>query len=64
MQKHNALKRKKPIAARDFKQWVKLFNLGVDENFIGEKAKQIPQRIHSIATVLQIINAFPYTVLQ
>jgi hemoglobin len=54
MQKHKAMNRKKPITARDFKQWVKLFNLSVDENFIGEKANLIKQRVHSIATVLQI----------
>lgn len=42
-----------PIQAKHFGRWLLLFNQTVDENFSGEKAREVKDRARSIAGVFQ-----------
>ena len=54
LQIHQALHKRIPLSADDFKHWQDLFVSTVDELYKGEKADLAKQRAISIATVMQI----------
>jgi hemoglobin len=50
LQKHLQL----PIDKSHFSQWLELFKETVDENFEGDKAKEVKMRAQSIAGIFQV----------
>ena len=54
MMPHLHLHKIYPLKKEHFDQWLKLFNLSVDEGFEGEKASLAKERAFSIATIMQI----------
>jgi hemoglobin len=51
---HMQLHQRSPLSKQHFARWLHLFNETVDELFEGDKAEQVKQRAHSIATIMQI----------
>ena len=43
-----------PIERKHFKRWLKLFEIVVDESFVGPKAEEAKSRAKAIATVFEV----------
>jgi hemoglobin len=54
MKPHLVLSERNRIKSAHFKEWIRLFNKAVDDNFKGENAETIKNRALSIATVMKL----------